>query len=155
MSEGRTSDSPPVLEESPMKTIRSVRALFRHACVFNVVGAALLFAAGAQERISKLIGLKALPTDTWALHLVVMAVLVFGWMYWTIGRDPLSNRGMIPFGIVAKVLTFAVIFGHWLNGDVHWQLAALSSGDAIYAFLFWRARAALIMPRETPAQPAK
>ena len=119
-----------------MKSIASVQFMFRHGALFNLGAGILLIVAAHSETVATLIGLPGVPVDQWAVHFTAMAVLVFGWMYWTIGSDPERNRAMIQFGIAGKSLTVILIYTHWLIGDVGWRLPAIATGDAIYTVLF-------------------
>jgi len=130
-----------------MKNVASVQFMFRHGALFNLGAGMLLIVAAHNELVASFIGLPGLPVDRWAVHFTAMAVLVFGWMYWTIGSDPERNRGMIPFGIAGKSLTVLLIYAHWLAGDVGWRLPAIATGDAIYTVLFIRALRQLALRR--------
>jgi hypothetical protein len=66
------------------------------------------------------------------------AVLLFGWMYWQIARDPVRNRNYIVSGIIGKLCVVAIVYGDYLTGRIAWPLAALVSGDVIFSALFWR-----------------
>ena len=119
-----------------MNNVRSVQFMFRHGALFNLGAGLLLLVAAHNQFVAGLIGLPGVPVDRWAVHFTAMAVLVFGWMYWVIGTDPVRNRAMIQFGIIGKSLTVLLIYAHWLVGDVGWRLPAIATGDAIYTVLF-------------------
>lgn len=137
----RAPRADPTSPQDPVEA--KARFLFSHAALFNLIAGALVLLANANRMVATTIGLKGLPTDGWALHFTAASVLIFGWMYWVIGRDPKRHRAMIQFGVVGKLLTVAIIWGHWFNGDVEWRLAAIAACDAVYAALFWRARKSL------------
>ncbi|MBV8667311.1 MAG: hypothetical protein JO269_12585 [Burkholderiaceae bacterium] len=120
------------------KSVQSVRFLFSHGALFNLSAGILLITASLNASVARLIGLKVV-TDLWAAQFVGLTVLVFGWIYWTIGRNPVKNRDMIQFGLIGKSLTVLVIGGHFLLGNLTWQAPALASFDAMYTVLFWRA----------------
>lgn len=110
----------------------NARALFGVAAIFNVVvGVAMLLAYGA---LAPWLGLPPQPT-VW-VHLVALIVLVFGYAYWRVARDPRRFREYIVLGMVAKLGFVAVIYGHFLVGDATTMLAALVTADLVFAGLF-------------------
>lgn len=112
------------------------RVLFYSAACFNVLaGLPFLLAPGP---VAELMGMTLNPTAMLFMHITMGLVVMFGWVYWMIGRDPVRYRPYILLGIVLKILVVAVIYGHWLAGDIPWPLPALASGDILYALLFWR-----------------
>ncbi len=111
------------------------RLLFVSGAIFNLL-AGLPFLI-APEFMAALMGLELNATAAMFLQLTFALVVVFGWVYWMIARDPVRNRPYILLGIILKLLVVAIFFGHWLSGNIPWQLPALASGDIFYALLFW------------------
>lgn len=110
----------------------NVRALFGVAAIFNVVvGVAMLL---AYDALAPWLGLPPQPT-VW-VHLVALIVLVFGYAYWRVARDPRRFREYIVLGMVAKLGFVTVIYGHFLAGDATAMLAALVTADLVFAGLF-------------------
>lgn len=110
----------------------NARALFTVAAIFNVVvGVAMLL---AYDALAPWLGLPPQPT-VW-VHLVALIVLVFGYAYWRVARDPRRFREYVVLGMVAKLGFVAVIYGHFLAGDATAMLAALVTADLVFAGLF-------------------
>lgn len=110
----------------------NARALFTVAAIFNVVvGVAMLL---TYDGLAPWLGLPPQPT-VW-VHLVALVVLVFGYAYWRVARDPRRYREYIFLGMVAKLGFVAVIYGHFLAGDATATLAALVTADLVFAGLF-------------------
>ena len=108
------------------------RPLFRSAAAFNViVGLPMLVAYPA---VARLLGLEGPPT-VW-FHLAAGAVLLFGWAYWQIARDPVRNRPYVALGIVGKLAFAGIIYGHRLAGTATTATAVLVTVDVVYALLF-------------------
>jgi hypothetical protein len=109
------------------------RPLFSIAALFNlVVGIPMLVAYPTVARLLQLEG----PPTVW-FHIAAAVVVIFGFAYWSIARDPVKFRPYVMLGIVGKLAFVAVIYGHWLAGDVSGRSAVLVSGDLIFALLFF------------------
>lgn len=112
------------------------RGLFVTAAWFNwLAGLPLLVATGP---VAPLMGLQLNAAATMFIQLTAGIVVVFGGVYWLIARDPVRYRVYIPLGILLKAYFVVVIYGWWLSGSLAWPLAALVSGDVVFAVLFWR-----------------
>lgn len=114
----------------------SARTLFGSAAGFNVL-AGLPFLV-AMQPVAALMGLQVTPTSALFIQITMALVVMFGWAYWMISRDPVRYRPYIVLGILLKILVVAVIYGHWLAGNIPWPLPVLASGDIVFALLFWR-----------------
>jgi hypothetical protein len=68
----------------------------------------------------------------------MLVVLVFGWAYWMISRDPVRYRPYVVLGMILKILVVAVVSSHWLAGTISWPLPTLVASDIVFALLFWR-----------------
>ncbi|MBK5396366.1 hypothetical protein JFU47_06480 [Pseudomonas sp. TH39(2020)] len=110
--------------------------LFKSAACFNVF-AGLPFLV-AMRPAADLMGLEVTPTSALFMQITMALVVMFGWAYWMISRDPVRYRPYIVLGVVLKILVVAVICGHWLAGSIPWPLPVLASGDILFAWLFWR-----------------
>ena len=114
------------------------RALFLSGAFFNLVAGLLIIAATMIPDVGRLLGLYEIdPVSRTFLHVTAGAVLLFGWSYWLVGRDPVKNRPIIQLGVVGKLAIIAILWGHWLAGDIGVQLPVLTLADAVYAGLFW------------------
>jgi hypothetical protein len=110
----------------------NARLLFTVAAIFNaVVGLGMLLTYGL---LAPRLGFPPQPT-VW-MHIVALIVLVFGYAYWRIAKDPVRFREYVVLGIVGKLAFVIAIYGHFLAGDATAALAVLVTGDLIFAGLF-------------------
>lgn len=63
-------------------------------------------------------------------------LVVFGWMFVQIARNPVGNRGLIVYGILLKVAYCAVAGGHWLTSGIPAMWKPLVIIDGVTALLF-------------------
>lgn len=110
------------------------KPLFQVAALFNfAVGIPLLLAYPAA---APLLGMP--PSPGVFFHVCIGIVLLFGWVYWRIARDPVQYRPYVMLGVLGKMVFVVAIYGHWLAGDASTAMAALVTGDLIFAALFVR-----------------
>ena len=110
----------------------NARALFTVAAIFNaVVGLAMLL---AYDLMVPWLGFPPRPT-VW-IHIIALIVLVFGYAYWRIARDPSRFREYVVLGIAGKLAFVVAIYSHFLAGDATAALATLVTADLIFAGLF-------------------
>lgn len=111
----------------------SANSLFLTAAIFNwLVGSLLLF---AYPLVSRMLGFEG-PPDVF-FHIVAGIVVLFGFAYWLIWRDPVRFRPFVHFGAVAKLVFVLAIYAHWAMGSASGMLALLVSADLIFAVLFF------------------
>jgi hypothetical protein len=110
------------------------RPLFTVAAVFNfLVGVPMLFAYPLCAALLQIEG----PPTVW-YHICAAVVIVFGYSYWCIARDPVRFRPYVMLGAIAKLGFVVAVYGHWLAGDASPRLALLVSTDLVFALLFLR-----------------
>lgn len=137
---------PPVVLEKPTVTVRAPREqardvllharwLFGIAAAFNfAVASGLLF---CQSWLAPLLGLTpAYGSNALFLDLTAMLIAVFGYAYARVAGHPQRFRPYIALGVLGKTLVVLLVFGHWLRGDIDWQLPLLASADALFSLLF-------------------
>jgi hypothetical protein len=137
---------PPVVLEKPAGALHAPRAaardvlfharwLFGIAAAFNVaVASGLLF---GQSWLAPLLGLTpAYGSNALFLDLTAMLIAVFGYAYARVAGHPQRFRPYIALGVLGKTLVVVLVFGHWLLGDIGWQLPLLASADALFSLLF-------------------
>lgn len=113
---------------------RYARGLFTCAALFNFcAGLPILLAL---PWMAQVIGMRPVPDSPLLAHLFGVLVLVFGWGYWQVARDPIANRPIIHMGIVGKTLVVLSVGYDFLMGNTNWPFALLVSGDAVFAALF-------------------
>jgi hypothetical protein len=119
------------------------RPLFTLAALFNfLVGIPMLVAYPA---VARLLGLDGSPT-VW-FHIVAAVVVIFGFAYWQIARDPVQFRPYVLLGILGKMAFVVMIYGHWLVGTATGASALLVTADLVFAGLF------IAYLRSNPARP--
>ena len=112
----------------------SERPLFLTAACFNwVVGLSLLVSYPLTARLLELPG----PPTVW-LHLVAAIVVLFGFAYWLVAKQPERYRPFVGLGAAGKLAFAAIIYYHWLFGDAPTRLAMLVNVDLVFALLFLR-----------------
>ena len=110
----------------------NARLLFGSAAAFNfAVGLSMVFAYPFTARLLDVAG----PPTVW-FHLAAATVLVFGYAYAQIARDPVRNRPYVVLGILGKSAFVVAIYAHFLAGDASPRLAALVTVDLFFALLF-------------------
>jgi hypothetical protein len=71
-------------------------------------------------------------------------IILFGYAYLRIARDPVGYRPLIHIGAAGKLAAFALAAGAWWAGAVPAGLPIVVAGDAVLASLFlhylWRTR---------------
>jgi hypothetical protein len=70
------------------------------------------------------------------LHLTCAVVVVFGYGYYLVGKNPTANQSIAILGVLGKLAFAGIVWGHWLLGEAPWQLATLVTVDFVYAVLF-------------------
>jgi hypothetical protein len=106
------------------------KALFYSAALFNF-GAVLILSMLAHP-----LGLEP-PQHSMFGQIALVAIFAFGVGYWMVGAAPRAHRGIAALGAFSKLAVVAVVMGHWLAGSATPQMAALVSGDIVYAALFF------------------
>jgi hypothetical protein len=76
------------------------------------------------------------PRPTVWIHIIALIVLVFGYAYWRVARDPSRFREYVVLGIAGKLAFVVAIYGHFVAGDATAALATLVTADLIFAGLF-------------------
>jgi hypothetical protein len=117
-----------------MSSYTHARRLLIPAAIFNfLAGGAFLLALPQLAGLMKFqISASMLPF----VHMTAGAVLLLGWGYWQAANDPVRNRIVIVMGVIGKLLTVAVGFGHALVGNIGWAFAGLTVVDFVFAILF-------------------
>lgn len=113
---------------------KHARVLFSIAAAFNVTaGIPILF---AMPWLAQWIGMQPVPSEPLFTHLTGVLVLVFGWGYWRVSRDPVANRPIIHMGIAGKSLVVVSVLSDWIGGNTNWLFVLLITGDIVFAALF-------------------
>jgi hypothetical protein len=73
-------------------------------------------------------------------------LLVFAVMFAAIARQPVRNRGLIPYGILLKVSYCAVVFYHWFTTGIPNMWKPFAVVDFVFLILFvwaWKTTGAM------------
>jgi hypothetical protein len=131
-----------------MKTLLPVRVLFWIAAAYEMIlGLAFIVAGPAIFS-----ALAITPPNHWGyLHFSAGLLVVFGFMFYQIARDPVAHHELIPYGILLKICYVATVAWYWYDGDVPpiWKVFALL--DLGFALLFFWS----MIPIEAAVAPAK
>ena len=112
------------------------RRLFQAAAVWNA-GAMLASGALGQSGVRRRLGFEP-AVDPLGWHLAALCVGLFGVAYLWISRDPPRHGALIRLGLLGKPLVFLLCLGHVFLGQAPPLVAAMGSGDLVFAVLFWR-----------------
>ena len=134
-----------------MKQQRAVSVLFYLAALYDgVLGAAFLVAAPA---LFEWVGVTP-PNHFGYVHFPAALLIVFALMFVSIARDPVSNRGLILYGILLKVSYCAVAFYHWAAGGIPFIWKPFAVADRVFLVLCAWASMALSRQADLEDAPA-
>lgn len=57
-------------------------------------------------------------------------------MFFQVARDPVANRGLVPYGIGLKVCYFGTVFGHLFFSSIPLIWIIFAVADVVFALLF-------------------
>lgn len=115
---------------------KSQRTMFLFAALFNITVAVLL--GFFQATLMPLLGMEALGSEVFLLHLFLAVVFFFGVGYFLVAMNAEGNRNIVWLGMLAKLAVVILLLFHAIEGNVAWMLAALGLGDLLFAVLFAR-----------------
>lgn len=115
--------------------MRNLKAVFRLAAAFNLLGAATLafMPATLQVTLNMPVGASSLYGQC-----VIAFILTFAWMYWRVAGDPKTYRPYIEAGTVGKLATVSIVLFHWATGGIGPALPLMVMGDLAFAVAFIR-----------------
>lgn len=130
-----------------MKTLLSVRLLFAAAAAYELIlGFAFIVAAPA---VFAAAGIE--PPNHWGyIHFSAGLLVIFGYMFLQIARDPVEHRELIPYGILLKVCYVATVGWHWAMGGVPDMWKYFAAIDFVFAVLFFWALVPVATAAEEP-----
>lgn len=131
-----------------MKSLFPVRLLYGIAAAYEIALGLAFIAAGP----TIFSALEITPPNHWGyLHFSAGLLLVFGFMFFQLARDPVAHRELVPYAILFKLCYVATVAWHWANGDVPALWKAFAAADVVFAGLFgwsWS-----FLPRAESAHP--
>lgn len=118
---------------------RYYRVMFYSGALFNC-SAAILWLLGFEQMYVFMGGedVPQAPLFTVFVQLTSMLIILFGGIYYSIGRNPdcVSGRALAIAGLVGKLIFVFVFVSYAIAGITPWMLAGLVTGDLLYAALF-------------------
>jgi len=94
-----------------MRRPKWISPLFFLAAVYDA-GLGLLFLLGPHCPFRLF---NVTPPNHWGyVEFPAALLIIFGMMFFEIGRDPAGNRNLIPYGILLKVAYCGLVFRYWL-----------------------------------------
>jgi hypothetical protein len=126
------------------RNLTLARWLFGSAAIYNVSGGgALLF---LRPSLQPLLGLDPVAgTNIPTLYIACGFIILFGYAYFLLARDPVRYRPYIPLAVIGKAMVIVSLLVPWLAGQISWPLLAIGGGDPVYLVLF------LLFLRRVPA----
>ncbi|MDF1852939.1 MAG: hypothetical protein P1U85_19025 [Verrucomicrobiales bacterium] len=121
-----------------MKSNSTIRFFYLIAALYDgVLGLAFLF---APTQVFAWLELEA-PNHLGYIHFPAALLLVFAILFFSIARNPVANRNLIPFGILLKISYCGVVLFHWVSSGVPSIWKPFFFADLIFIVLFvwtWR-----------------
>ncbi len=116
-----------------MKSLRWIAILFAIAAIYDgILGALFIVAPSVPFDMFEVTP----PNHMGYVQFPAALLLIFGWMFATIARDPLRNRSLIPYGVGLKVAYCTTCFGYWFATDVPIIWKPFAVIDAAMLILF-------------------
>jgi len=133
-----------------MRTPSWIRPLFALAALYDgVLGLVFLAAPGYPFRLFAVTP----PNHMGYVQFPAALLLIFGLMFLAVARNPVQNRGLIPFGVLLKVAYCGVTTWYWVREGVPLMWKPFVVVDAAMAVLFVWAYAVLRDPIDRPSLP--
>lgn len=76
------------------------------------------------------------PNHVGYVHFPAALLIVFTIMFINIGRQPIRNRNLIPYGILLKISYCSVVFWHWFTAGIPDMWKSFAIFDAVFGVLF-------------------
>ncbi len=77
------------------------------------------------------------PPNHWGYVTFAASMLsIFGIMFLQIAKDPIKNRGFMPYGMLLKLAYCGVVFGYYLTTGIPTIWAVFGVCDFIFLLLF-------------------
>lgn len=76
------------------------------------------------------------PNHVGYVHFPAALLIVFAIMFINIGRQPIRNRNLIPYGILLKISYCSVVFWHWFTAGIPDMWKSFAIFDAVFGVLF-------------------
>jgi hypothetical protein len=107
--------------------------LFIVAALYDgVLGAAFLFASGC---VFNWFGVVP-PNHPGYAQFPAALLVIFAAMFAAIAKDPVRNRGLIPYGILLKVSYCGVVMFHWFTAGLPNMWKPFCIADLVFLVLF-------------------
>jgi len=119
---------------------RRISLLFVLAAVYDgVLGAVFLLHPAMPYEMAKIT-----PPNHWGyVQFPAALLIVFAVMFLAVAARPVTNRNLIPYGILLKAAYCGVVFYYWLTSGLPFMWKPFAVADLAFAVLFVWAYAAL------------
>jgi hypothetical protein len=116
-----------------MKSTRPIAALFLIAALYDgCLGLLFLFAPALVYRWASVT-----PPNHWAyVQFPASLLMIFGFMFVRIARDPIRNRNLIVYGVLLKVSYCAIALWYWYSAGIPGLWKPFAIIDFVMAVLF-------------------
>ncbi|MGI9456021.1 MAG: hypothetical protein ACR2NU_05630 [Aeoliella sp.] len=126
-----------------MNVAKWIIALFVVAALYDgILGLTFLFAPTAPFDWFEV----SPPNHVGYVQFPAGLLIIFALMFASIARDPIANRGLIPYGILLKVTFCGVSIGHWLLDGIPTMWKPFAIADLVFLVLFVVAWKVLTQP---------
>jgi hypothetical protein len=116
-----------------MKSATWISPLFWVAAAYDgVLGLMFLLAPAALFELCQVTP----PNHFGYVQFPAALLIIFGWIFGTIARDPLLYRFMIPYGILLKVAYCGIAGWYWMSAGVPWIWKPFVIVDLVMGVLF-------------------
>lgn len=116
-----------------MKSLLPLRVLYSVAFLYDGLLGLAFIAAGPQ--LFQLAGIT--PPNHWGyVHFAAGTLVIFGWMFLQIARDPLANRGLVIYGVLLKACYVATVLWSELQGGIPMLWKWFAAFDLLFLVLF-------------------
>jgi hypothetical protein len=115
-----------------------VSTLFVIAALYDgLLGLAFLIAPGAVFNTFAVTP----PNHFGYVQFPAALLLVFAIMFAAVAKDPVRNRGLIPYGMLLKLAYCGVTFAHWFTGGIPFMWKPFAVSDLVFfVFFAWAYR---------------
>jgi hypothetical protein len=114
--------------------LKVVSIVFVVAAAYDgILGLAFLF---APAKLFEVAGVTP-PNHFGYVQFPAALLIVFGIMFAAIARNPVANRGLIPYGMLLKVSYCAVVFYYWLAQGIPYIWKPFAIADLVFLGVFY------------------
>ena len=116
-----------------MKSLLSIRILYSISAAYDgFLGLGFLLAA---PRLFALTGIT--PPNHWGyIHFAARLLVIFGWMFLQIARNPIENFNIVIYGVLLKTCYVTTVLWHYFHGGIPEIWIWFAGFDFVFLLLF-------------------